>query len=356
MTTVLGSIGAAQEPATKASPLDRLDPARIADSLRIDKQPQEVVAIVPAKDGGLLAALGAEGKLLALASPSGAIRVWDLGGTEPKLAFSLQRPKGEMCQIALSPDGKLLASGCLPDKSAPKIDVSQFEVMLWDVTDNGPKLRNNLQGLFTLAIAFSPDSTTLAVYQAGPFLAKLDLWSVARGKPKQPASYEDNGERMGLAFSPDGKTVALAGRSGTAEARLLDLSTGTPKAGAAIKVDGASNVESAAFWPDGKSLAVVSDGNIELWDIGGNQPKKRLVISADKQFCRVSFAPDGKRLVAASQHDKKVVLWSAEGKQLEEWRLSVVAVDVVFAADSRHFVVTTAGGAVLIFRLPSSGG
>src|ERR1043165_4762712 len=75
---------------TTSSPLDHLDASKIADSVRMEKQPKEIVAIIAEKPGATFASVSADSKTLAVAHPSGTIRGWDLTGKEPKLIFALK--------------------------------------------------------------------------------------------------------------------------------------------------------------------------------------------------------------------------------------------------------------------------
>ena len=98
--------------------------------------------------------------------------------------------------VAISPDGKILASGAMDGS-----------IILRDIASNQPlgdPLREHIAPVWTLA--FSPDGKTLV---SGSDDGKIILWDVdSRQIIKQQTS---NMMISSVAFSPDGKTLATFG-------------------------------------------------------------------------------------------------------------------------------------------------
>jgi WD40 repeat protein/CHAT domain-containing protein/tetratricopeptide (TPR) repeat protein len=109
-----------------------------------------------------------------------------------------------------------------------------------------------------------------------------------------------------VAFSPDGKLVASAGKDGTVV--LWDAITGKEK----HRLEGHTDrVTSLSFSPDGKRLASGSfDKTVWVWDVAAG--KKETVLRGHGHWVNaVAFAPAGK-LLATAGSDKQVLLWDAE--------------------------------------------
>jgi uncharacterized protein (TIGR03067 family) len=200
---------------------------------------------------------------------------------------------------AFSPNGRTLATGALvvsPDRGE-RAD----EVILWDVTAHKLKHRVTLKSPVTLyQLAFSPDGKTLAMGTIG----EIELLDVETGKVKQVLK---GGHRYGtgvfsLAFSPDGIMLASGGSATEKTVRLWDLQTGELKR---TLVGHNDEVVGLAFSLDGKTLASTGgseDPTIRVWDVATG----RLKLTAKKakeddfqswQSLPLAFSPDGKILV-----------------------------------------------------------
>jgi WD40 repeat protein len=140
---------------------------------------------------------------------------------------------------------------------------------------------------------------TIAV---GLFTA-LGAWCVAApappaGRPKEIASFQAHhfGIR-GLAFSPDGKSLASCAGKGEVKRwnvarsqNLLDIRAHPPN-----QQGGLGIVYSVAFSPDGKTLASCGDDRkIKLWDVATSKNTGTYKASPAPPLI---FSPDGKTLV-----------------------------------------------------------
>lgn len=164
----------------------------------------------------------------------------------------------------LTPDGEILASWW--DNEAPRhvaftadgaglVGADGFSVSVWEAY-TGRKLRGMRSGerIFGMAVAPWPGIVairslhTVELYSLDRFEA-LDRLSAPSGLPL-------------MAFSPDGKVLALGGK----EEVVLSSLNGAP---ATVLPTTGARVLSLAFHPAGSFLAAgCSDGVVRFWDVG----------------------------------------------------------------------------------------
>src|SRR5262249_52342881 len=109
---------------------------------------------------------------------------------------------------------------------------------------------------------------------------------------------------VGVAFSPDGKTVLSSSRDKTI--RFWDFATG--KQSQIIRHTEAFGP--IACSPDGKTLAALSDRDrvVILYDPETQKEKARLVGFANRVFS-LAFSPDGQVLATKEEGAREVTLW-----------------------------------------------
>ena len=185
-------------------------------------------------------------------------------------------------------------------------------------------------------VAFSPDGKTLAV---GDFGGQIGLWDVATGR-RTAVLAEGSGTVYGVAFSPDGKTLAAGDYGG--QVSLWDVATGRRTA----TLNEGSPVYGVAFSPDGKTLAAGDGGGrVGLWDVATG--RRTAVLAEGSPVRGVAFSPDGKTL-AAGDFGGQVGLWDvATGRRtavLAEGSGTVYG--VAFSPDGKTLAAGDYGGQV----------
>ncbi len=221
----------------------------------------------------------------------------------------LGMPGSNQIVAALSPDGQTLAAV-----------VANNEIQLWD-TDTGKEIRRfagppNGTG----SLQFAPDDKTLAVRSGDRTIHLFDAATgneirqikgkQAQGGARVVVAGQFFGDTPGLAFSPDGKTIASAENEADQQkitnfVRLSEVETGKEIRRIDAPPNGASAV---AFSPDGKLLAFAVAAMVHLHDATDGSEIRQ--INAPAGAATLLFTPDSKTLVGKGR-DQVIRLWDA---------------------------------------------
>jgi WD40 repeat protein/transcriptional regulator with XRE-family HTH domain len=174
----------------------------------------------------------------------------------------------------------------------------------------------------SVPVAFSPDGKILAV--GSPDGARL--WDIATGhqigKPLD-TGLPDSDLTSSIAFSPDGKALAVAGPDG---AWLWNTVSGHQK----DESFQLTPVNSVAFSPDGKMLATGGPSGARLWNIVTGSQVGKPFDTSDQQVNSVAFSPDGKML-ATGGLDGMARLWNVIAGQQVSVPLAIGDSDLIDA-------------------------
>jgi WD40 repeat protein len=178
--------------------------------------------------------------------------------------------------VAVSPDGSLIATAA----EGVRLYDARTGALLRAIGDAGDR-----------GVAFSPDGRTLAA--AGFHMDKLvGIYDVQTGKRVQTLAGHTEWEIDALAFSPDGKLLASTGVD--KQILVWELATGKLRHRLA---DQPYRVPALAFSPDSATLAGGGNKTIRLWDVATGRLRKSLEGHRD-WVCGLAFAPDGKTIAS----------------------------------------------------------
>ncbi len=214
---------------------------------------------------------------------------------------------GEICSLAFSRDGKLLATGSYGTKAGI--------VKVWDVSTRKLVRIINVANNTISSLVFSPDNSTLIVGVKPPapsgsirfYDAKtwrlittlqenesVDSLSCAHGTP--------------LAVGLHNHEVVLHDGPKWVKRTILQRAYG----------QGADDSTSVTFSPNGKYLATSTNDNqpVRVWDM---KTRKQISNLPHSYASRVAFSPDSTKIATVSW-DSIVILWdAATGEALKEF-------------------------------------
>ena len=207
-----------------------------------------VAKFVPNTDDRVIVSGGDDGRTI----------IWKLTGEQLRweIAGELTGHTGPVHAVAVSPDGKLIATGS-----------EDQTLRLWDREATTQIKQFELHRGAILSVAFSADSRRL-ISGGGDNLAIV--WDIASGR----------------------KTMSLVGHSAA--------------------------VNAVAFSPDGwRALTGSQDNTIKLWDTdtassrGLDEGQEILSLAAhQREVTAVQFSPDGKQVLSAGR-DRQAILWNS---------------------------------------------
>jgi WD40 repeat protein/serine/threonine protein kinase len=244
-------------------------------------------------------AFSPDGQTLSVGTLSGAIELWDAPHGRRTRVFHGHTAR--VSSLAFSPDGQHFVSGG-----------EDTSVRLWNPTARAEENSVHLDVPSKVSYAApSPDGRTIALGCADGTVLVCDMNS----KPA-PIRFEPHRQPvLALAYSPDGRTLASASgderdANGAGDVKLWDLATGK-----GIRLNDLPNtVSGVAFSPEGTTLALACPYAVELWDPSGRS-KIQMLAGHKERVRAVAFAPNG-RILASGSSDRTIELWDVAAKSL----------------------------------------
>ena len=248
-------------------------------------------------------AVSPDGKYLASGSRDRSVKIWNAKSGQCNQTFC--EHSDDVWSICWSPDGNYLASGS-DDKT----------IKIWDAKSG--KCIRTLEGHSNIvrSVSWSPDGNYLASgsYKYD-FLSKdgeLFLWHPNIGELIRTLKGHSH-EVHSVCWSPDGKYLASGSYKKGFSYKDGELFLWHPNTEELIRtLKGHSHeVHSVCWSPDGKYLASGSrDKTIKIWDAKNGECMQTLKGHSHEVFS-VCWSPDGKYLASGSM-DETVKIWHAK--------------------------------------------
>ena len=239
---------------------------------------------------------------------------------------------------AFSPNGKYIVTGT---NRAEDQRLIGGEVQEWDVK-TGRLVQTLTQYSGSIAsLTFTPNSQSVAVASYGPMgAASVDLVDTRFVDVKTPLETAPPGQPS-EALSPDGRTIAVGSLNGSID--LRDVSTHQLRRHIRAK----GEVLALAFSPDGRSIAVAAgsapgsivSGTVTLFSTESGAVLWREPCHGNAVLA-VAFSPDGE-YVASGGNDSWLKVWDAvTGKLSQEHEISTRRIATIAFSPNGKLVAT----------------
>ncbi|MEH2113429.1 serine/threonine-protein kinase [Nostoc sp.] len=307
------------------------DEALLGQPLKITLDKVSLINTLQAHENSVLSvAISPDGKTIASSGDNSTIKLWNLA--TGKQISSLNGHFQQVNVVVISPDGKILVSAS--DDNTIKI---------WNLTTR--KQIRTLMGHSDSvhALAISADSETLVT---GSDDNTIKIWDLATGEQIRTLAGHTFWVRS-IAISPD--SVILASGSFDKTIKIWNLTKGYP----IRTLEGNfQTITTVAISPDGKTLASGSrDRTIKLWDLHTGR-EIRTLAGHSNTITSVAFSANGK-ILASGSRDRTIKLWNpATGEEILTLTGHTNTVtSVTFSPDDKTLVSGSEDNTIKIWRL-----
>jgi WD40 repeat protein/DNA-binding SARP family transcriptional activator len=284
-----------------------------------------------------------DGTRLATTSGDGSAKIWDVKTGQPLISIS--SGNAEFISIAFHPSDQIIATG----------DSAGF-AKLWDaktgqelesfplsrvISEAGKMIEGSEEEISIVAVSFSPDGEYLA---GGNFGGTINIWDINSGDEHLLTTQP---QLISLAYHPDGAHLATASGLYPGYVTLLEIPSGEQL----YRVEGGNAVSGLAFSPDGNTLATTGfDGNLVIWDsLSGEMIANKAVVG---ELYSPAFDPDGLRLIVAHPNGTAILLDAATLEEILILRGHTASVNsVAFNPDGEHAATASSDGIAMEWDL-----
>jgi hypothetical protein len=263
--------------------------------------------------------LSPDGRTVAAGGTDGAVTLWDVATGQPVRRLTVlddpnepdHQRAGSVRSVRFTPDGRSLAAVVKPwelGRGSTGIAGAFWELSSGRVTVSAEQPHSDffvpndypLSGDGRLFVRIDSELTIHVLRTADA----REVATIPTRRKEDSRSYTPE-----VALSPDSRQLAAAVRPPVEGTRAVDLWLRDPATGREIaRWPAVGMVWALAFSPDGRLLAVGESDGLRVWELATRREVLRH--PAEGVVGCVSFAPDGRTLVAGL-HTAPVVVWEA---------------------------------------------
>ena len=323
-----------------------LDSAAIARTDQTEDALQRAVAeshvrlaLDTPRDGSpiLGAAVSPDGRFAITGHEDGIARVWDLadGHRTAELAGS----EAAVSAVAVSPDGRRAVTASGRDDGTAR---------LWDTATGEQVAALELDAEGVGDVLFSPDGSRILTTTSPDSFTPSTVWGAERGK--RLARIGGAGDVVAAAWDGDGRRIATVEAGGV---EVWDARSGARLAAFPGHIN--DFADSIAFSPDGRHVAVGGSGRSWITEVATGE---RVFLRGHVNFedvTSVAFCPDGSCVLTAS-NDDTARTWALDGTPRAVFSGHTADVtDATFSADGRYVVTASNDSTARVWATATGG-
>jgi WD40 repeat protein/energy-coupling factor transporter ATP-binding protein EcfA2/flagellar biosynthesis GTPase FlhF len=290
----------------------------------------------------LVVAVSPDGKLMATGDGTdlkndGGVKLWDLSADQPKELFTLSPDVADARSLAFSDDARTLAV------------VARDEVQFWDAGPKEPFTSRAQKGQMIFALDqkswVEVGADTVTRWILGSDKPHKDTWSLRSFAEANPTNRAT--QPTAVAVANGGNLLATRQRG---KLKIWDVRSAQPKLQATIYGD----VDQVAFSPDGNTIATASMvEKVEWWKVDKDESRPSEDYGDTSYVRAMAFSADGEVLAVGGGFEAAtsglVTLWNAKTEKHERWPHQIqgpkgIHVDVTSLAFSPKSHILAVGG------------